>query len=109
MPNLEEKDFEPLRNDDDWRRRVQDHLTVGYGIFTFQKADGSIREMKCTLKPEDIADTTDLKGNSKPGQQLVWDIEADGWRIVTYDKVISWISLGPNKNRPENETSWTRD
>jgi hypothetical protein len=109
MPNIEDKDFEPLRNNDEWRTRVVDHLTVGYGLFTFQKNDGSIREMRCTLKPDDLAETTNLKSNSKPGQLVVWDIEVEGWRIVTFEKVISWISLGPNRDRPENDTSWTRD
>tara|TARA_B100000287_G_scaffold406176_1_gene430365 strand:+ start:4504 stop:4833 length:330 start_codon:yes stop_codon:yes gene_type:complete len=109
MPNLEEKDFEPNRNNDEWRSRVVDHLQSGYGLFTFQKADGSIREMKCTLKHDDIPETSNLKSNSKPGQLVVWDYEVEGWRIVTFEKILSWISLGPNKDRPENEQTWARE
>ena len=66
MPNVIE--FESRRNDDDWRQDVENALSLGYGIFRFQKVDGSIRELMCSLKPELFPEPKgDSKNQSKPG------------------------------------------
>ena len=103
MPNVIE--FEPRRNDDEYRRETEEFLRYNHGQFTFQKVDGSIREMKCTLKadvlPEDFQSE---KSNSKPGVLVVWDTEKDGWRSLRYDSVIRFTSLGPT-NTPTEQVS----
>ena len=62
MPNVIE--FEPRRNDDDYRREIEELLRYNHGQFTFQKVDGSIREMKCTLKA-DLLYARNLQGKKK--------------------------------------------
>jgi len=47
---------------------------------TFEKMDGTIRVMRCTLRPEVLPE---LKGSNvkKPDEILpVWDLENEGWR-----------------------------
>tara|TARA_B100000287_G_C20301167_1_gene649899 strand:- start:279 stop:620 length:342 start_codon:yes stop_codon:yes gene_type:complete len=93
MPNVIE--FESRRNDDDWRQDVENALSLGYGIFRFQKVDGSIRELMCSLKPELFPEPKgDSKNQSKPGLLTVWGHEEQGFRTIKYDKVINFKFLG---------------
>ena len=48
MPNV--INFHPKRNDAEWRTGVRSNLQKFNGKFLFQKADGSLREMTCTLQ-----------------------------------------------------------
>lgn len=52
---------------------------------TFTKADGSIREMKCTLK-EGIAPTVE---DPKTSDFLcvVWDVEVNQWRSFKFENI----------------------
>ena len=43
MPNITE--FHPDRNNDEWRKSVEDLLKPGNGKYHFQKVDGSLRDM----------------------------------------------------------------
>ena len=81
MPNVIE--FHEQRNDDDWRNRVQDLLKGGYGQFRFQKVDGSIRELMCTLRP-DLFPESDWDADSnqaKPGLLVVWAPKEKGYML----------------------------
>lgn len=112
MPNLTETEYHSERNSDAWRNSIEGLLKVGYGRFTFQKVDGSIRIMRCTLKPDIIPETktTTLKNSSKPGLLVVYDVEAEGWRTVKYEKVINWIYLGNESfTDTEHESTWTQE
>ena len=108
MPNVIE--FEPRRNDDDYRKEIEEILRYNHGQFTFQKVDGSIREMKCTLKadllPEDF---TGENSKSTPGLLVVWDTEKEGWRSIRYDSVIRFTSLGPTNTPTEQVSTFTQD
>ena len=108
MPNVIE--FEPRRNDDDYRRETEEFLRYNHGQFTFQKVDGSIREMKCTLKADVLPENfTGTESNSKPGLLTVWDTENDGWRSVKYESVITFTSLGPTNTPKEQVSTFTED
>lgn len=96
MPNVIE--FHPERNDDDWRNRVIDLLKTGNAKFHFQKVDGSLRDMFCTLQPSALPDenyNTELSNQSKPGILTIWDLEKNAWRSLKFDTVIDFKFLGP--------------
>ena len=105
MPNVIE--FEPRRNDDDYRREIEDLLRNNYGEFTFQKVDGSIRYMKCTLKPDVLPEQNKEVSQANPGLLVVWDTEMEGFRSVRYDTVIRYTNLGPTTTPKPQESSWT--
>lgn len=58
---------------------------------TFRKVDNSIREMRCTLRPEVVNPT--LKGGSRNTDPRdvtpVYDLDAKSWRSFRNDRVIS--------------------
>lgn len=59
----------------------------------FEKSDGSIRNMKCTLDPnilpEPVASDEEVNRNRKVNEevQVVWDTEANGWRSFRWDRL----------------------
>tara|TARA_Y100000033_G_C2676457_1_gene76906 strand:+ start:182 stop:520 length:339 start_codon:yes stop_codon:yes gene_type:complete len=110
MPNIEEKDFHPKRNDDEWRRQVETLLATGNAKFHFQKVNGELRDMYCTLNPNVLPETTnsELSSQSKPGILVVWDIEKEGWRSIKYESVIGFKFLGEDTTDPERASSFTR-
>lgn len=65
----------------------------------FQKVDGSLRKMRCTLMPSYLQFSesehphidADVLHESSPKAQTiaVWDVERDGWRSFRSDRVIS--------------------
>lgn len=54
----------------------------------FKKADGSIRDMMCTLLDSHIKVKTASKSAGPAGIITVWDIEKDAWRSFKIDSVI---------------------
>jgi len=95
MPNVIE--FHPERNSDEWRSEVEGLLKVGNGKFQFQKVDGSLRDMYCTLNPNTLPESgTELVSQAKPGILTIWDIEKDSWRSLRYESVIGFKFLGDN-------------
>mgnify|MGYP001197924875 CR=1 FL=1 len=99
MPNKEEIQYEQNRNDKDWQRAVEEHTKLGYSMFRIHKADGSIREVFCTLQPTLIPKTksTPTEKSSK-GNLVVYDVENKGWRTIKFSRVIFWKML---KDYPE--------
>ena len=107
MPNVIE--FEPRRNDDDYRREIEDLLRNNYGEFTFQKVDGSVRIMRCTLLPSVIPETNrELKASARPGVATLFDVDIGEWRSLKYDNVMQFIYLGETPEDPDKESSWTQ-
>ena len=108
MPNVEEKDFHPERNNDEWRQSVESLLKNGNGRFRFQKVDGSIRDMFCTLKPSALPEeyNSELKSNAKPRILVAFDIEKDAWRSLRYESVMQFIFLGEATTDPEHESTF---
>jgi len=107
MPNVIE--FEPRRNDDDYRREIEDLLRSNHGAFTFQKVDGSIRDMKVTLMPSVLPEQINPNpSKAKPGILVIWDTENEGWRSIRYDSVIRFTSLGPTNTPKEQVSTWDR-
>jgi hypothetical protein len=66
---------------------------------TFTKANGEVRNMKCTLKPSLINDTYEKKTdrNREKNEEVlsVWDCDKQAWRSFRLDSVKSFtLSLG---------------
>jgi len=61
---------------------------------TFTKADGTIRDMKCTLSPMFLPkqEVTESERKHSPDSCPVWDMEKGAWRSFRWDSV-SKISL----------------
>lgn len=71
-------------------------LHEGVVNLTFEKKDGSSREMNCTLK--EIPADKQPKENSKKhqlseGSFTVFDVDASNWRVVNLSKVIEYTGL----------------
>ena len=90
MPNIIE--FHPERNSDDWRNNVETLLKQGNGKFHFQKVNGELRDMYCTLNPNVLPESgnTEPASQGKPGILTVFDIEKEAWRSMRYENVISF-------------------
>lgn len=69
----------------DWLRGVLNDVNV---FVKFVKKDGTEREMKCTLKSDEVVayeKKTDRKPN--PDTCFVFDVEKKEWRSFRYDSV----------------------
>tara|TARA_B100000927_G_scaffold290340_2_gene288924 strand:+ start:120 stop:473 length:354 start_codon:yes stop_codon:yes gene_type:complete len=99
MPNKDKKgdnteiQYDPNRNDNDWQNAVTEHTKLGYSMFRIHKANGEVREMVCTLKTDIIPETKTNTEKSVKGNLTVYDVEAEGWRTVKFDRVIFWKML----------------
>ena len=100
---IEEIQYEPQRNDDEWQTAVTEHTRLGYSMFRIHKADGSVREIVCTLK-EDLIPTTQGKTDGKKGLLTVYDMEKEGWRTVKFDRVIKWKMLADYPEATKNSS-----
>jgi hypothetical protein len=75
------------------KQKIQEQLQSGVALVTFTKADGSLRDMKCTLQPRLLPQhtvkekTSDVKENCDCLK--VYDLETDGWRSFKISRLIS--------------------
>jgi len=59
-------------------------------VVSFKKADGTMRDMKCTLMEKRIPDEKKPKSeNSKKNEAVlpVFDVEKDAWRSFRWDSI----------------------
>lgn len=74
-----------------FRNWLVSHLKMGEVRLTFNKKDGTIREMKATLDQKVvpiIENTTDAKKKRSPEVVSVWDLEKSAWRSVRFDSIM---------------------
>jgi hypothetical protein len=79
------------------RYELKETLSKGVVTVTFEKLDGSLREMRCTLQA-DVLPPMLLQEDAKTRKEnldtlSVWDIEANGWRSFRIDSIKS-IAVG---------------
>jgi hypothetical protein len=77
-----------MKTVDDYKEVLKE--SIANVVFT--KADGSERQMRCTLRPEDLPPLEASKSESsgkKPSTEVVavWDLDAQGWRSFRIDSV----------------------
>lgn len=75
---------------------LKEMLHNGVISIVFEKADGTIREMNCTLNPTEMPPQllTEQQNaakvrNENPDLLAVWDVDANGWRSFNISKVRS--------------------
>lgn len=68
-------------------------------MITFTKANGTVREMKCTLSEKILPakEVTESHRKSSSDNCSVWDIDAQAWRSFRWDS-INKISIEENLN-----------
>ena len=72
---------------------MKEILENGVVTVVFEKVDGSIREMKCTLLTEylPVSDKQLLTENTTRKENdssiSVWDVESNGWRAFRLDSI----------------------
>lgn len=71
-------------------------LRTGVVSVVFEKVDGSLREMTCTLSEDVVPPTTTSNKNRKTSTKVlaVWDTERSGWRSFRLDKIKTIQVLG---------------
>ena len=75
---------------------LKEMLHNGVVSIVFEKADGTIREMNCTLNPTEMPpqllteqqEAAKVR-NENPDLLAVWDVDANGWRSFNISKVRS--------------------
>ena len=82
-------------------------LTTGNAKFHFQKVNGELRDMFCTLQPSVLPKeyNLQLESKAKPGVLVVWDIENNGWRSLRYESVIGFKFLGHLERDMEHDNT----
>lgn len=74
------------------KEKILEQLQTGVALVTFTKADGSLRDMKCTLQPRllpaQLKEST-VKLDPQSDALRVYDLEADGWRSFKISRLIS--------------------
>lgn len=71
-----------------FRKWLGSHLLLGPVDLTFTKKDGTIREMKATLKPGVVPEVnSDGTRKSSSNVVSVWDLEKNAWRSVRYESI----------------------
>lgn len=73
-----------------FRKWLHGHLTYGEVYVTFEKKDGSMREMRCTLK-EGVIPTFEKKTETERKKNdevmAVFDLDKNEWRSFRFDSV----------------------
>lgn len=69
--------------------QIIENLHRGVCRVVFEKANGEIREMKCTLDPNRLPSGRVLNENYAPSNEytVVWDMEANDWRSFRFESV----------------------
>lgn len=74
------------------REEMLNELRQGVILVNFTKADGTVRDMRCTLNPhilqEEIGDYTSENSSTTSTESVaVWDMEKSAWRSFRLDRV----------------------
>lgn len=80
--------YHPKRNEQLWRLDLETFLNNHECEVQFEKADGSIRVMKCTLQSNLVPETNSPRKSAE--RITVFDTEVKGWRTIKFDRIISY-------------------
>jgi hypothetical protein len=75
------------------RYKLKETLENGIATVTFEKVDGTLREMRCTLQADMLPkqllrEEGDASHRTTPDTVLaVWDLDQGGWRSFRVDSV----------------------
>lgn len=70
---------------------LKEDLKNGIHTVVFEKTDGTIREMRCTLQPDMLpqflSEVAPVNKTENPNTLAVWDVDNNGWRSFRVDSV----------------------
>ena len=70
---------------------LKEDLKNGIHTVVFEKTDGTIREMRCTLQPDMLpqflSEVAPVAKTENPATLSVWDVDNQGWRSFRVDSV----------------------
>jgi hypothetical protein len=71
------------------REEVKAGLQSAIATVVFEKADGTLRQMRCTLMAEHLPVRDEKEDTRKPNEETlaVWDLEVGGWRSFRLDSI----------------------
>lgn len=77
------------------RDELKTTLLGGVCDVRFTKVDGTIREMRCTLKSDLVPATESSDKERKVNESVlpVWDLDKEGWRSFRVDSVLDVQSV----------------
>lgn len=91
MPNV--TNFHANRNDVDWQNKAKSLLFSFDCKITFQKPDGSINKIFCTLNPQQLPVASGKK-NARPAEMndkiSIYDIDDRKWKSIPFEKIIDF-------------------
>lgn len=78
---------------------VIEYLRANIVNVRFEKADGTMRDMMCTLNEKYLPAQKDLEEaiqEKEPNKEVVavWDLEKESWRSFRLDRVVSMVETG---------------
>lgn len=85
------------------KNSLKENLSKCFAKITFNKTDGTLREMLCTLMPEYLPVLQHLDESPKiPRKEndnvlAVWDIDSQEWRSFHCDSIINIEYIGVNR------------
>ena len=70
-------------------KELINELKSGVVTVIFEKVDGRLREMSCTLSEDVVPPSppSDKKRKTSTEVLAVWDTEKNGWRSFRFDKI----------------------
>jgi len=70
---------------------LKEDLKNGIHTVVFEKTDGTIREMRCTLQsdmlPQFLSEVAPVAKTENADTLAVWDVDNQGWRSFRVDSV----------------------
>ena len=85
------------------KTELKNHLSKCIAKITFNKTDGFLREMYCTLMsdympaPEPLDESPKIPRKENDNVLAVWDIDNNGWRSFRLDSIVNIEYIGVNK------------
>ena len=74
------------------KEELQADLRTGIYTIVFEKVNGEVREMRCTLLPEYLPPLVESEKpatprKDNPNNLNVWDLDKDGWRSMRIESI----------------------
>ena len=82
------------------KSELRENLSKCIAEITFTKADGTIREMVCTLMPDHVtAEQVEPHLPRKQNDEVlaVWDLDKNAWRSFRLDSINNINYIGVNR------------
>lgn len=82
---------------------LKENLSKCVAKITFNKTDGFLREMYCTLmsdympKPAPLDESPKIPRKENDNVLAVWDIDNNGWRSFRLDSIVNIEYIGVNR------------